>query len=77
MQSLSCPPLALRPREAARMLSISERTLWSMTAPRGPIPCARIGTGKRQTVLYSVPALETWLHGQTVTQQAGSIGGEA
>lgn len=71
MQSPSPSLLALRPREAARMLSISERTLWSMTAPRGPIPCARIGTGKRQTVLYSVPALEAWLSSETTRTNGG------
>jgi len=35
--------LAVPPREAARLLSISERTLWSLTAPRGPIPALRLG----------------------------------
>jgi hypothetical protein len=66
-------PLALRPRDAAKTLSISPRTLWGLTAPRGPIPCLRIGHGKRQTVLYSVTALQAWL-----SQQADSTkGGEA
>ncbi|WP_437227999.1 helix-turn-helix domain-containing protein [Planctomicrobium sp. SH661] len=61
-------PLALRPREAARMLSISERTLWSLTAPRGPIPCARLNRG----VLYSVDDLRQWLREQSsVTVQKG------
>lgn len=53
--------LALRPREAAKALSVSVRTLWSLSAPRGPIPCLRIGHGKRQTVLYPVAGLEAWL----------------
>jgi len=53
-------PLALRPREAARMLSISPRTLWEWTRA-GIIPCARVGTGKRRTVLYSVLDLQAWL----------------
>jgi hypothetical protein len=63
--------LALRPREAARMLSISERTLWSLTAPRGPIPCVRLTRG----VLYSVDDLRQWLR----EQSTGNVqkGGEA
>ena len=54
-------PLALRPRYAAKALGISPRTLWGLTAPPGPIPCLRIGHGKRQTVLYPVADLEVWL----------------
>lgn len=53
--------LALRPRDAAKALGISARTLWGLTAPRGPIPCLRIGHGKRQTVLYPVADLQAWL----------------
>ena len=34
--------LALRPKEAARALDISERLLWSKTNA-GEIPCVRIG----------------------------------
>lgn len=54
-------PLALRPRDAARALGISPRTLWGLTAPRGPIPCVRVGAGRRQSVLYPVVALHDWL----------------
>lgn len=57
----STTPLALRPAQAAKALSISARTLWGLTAPRGPIPCPRIGHGKRQTVLYPVAELQAWL----------------
>lgn len=60
-------PLALRPHAAAKALSISERTLWSLTTPRGPIPCVRVGAGERQTVLYPVETLRAWL-----TQQLNS-----
>jgi excisionase family DNA binding protein len=52
--------LALRPKDAARALSISERHLWQLTHD-GAIPCTRIGSGKRKTVLYSKAALEDWL----------------
>ncbi len=56
------PPtaLALRPREAAKALGISERMLWSLTAPRGTIPAVRIGT----CVLYPVTGLQAWLDRQ-------------
>lgn len=60
-------PLALRPREAARMLSISERTLWGLTAPRGPIPCIRLNRG----VLYSVDDLRQWLRDQATSTKGG------
>ena len=66
-------PLALRPREAARALNISPRLLWELTAPRGPIPCLRIGHGKRQTVLYPLAELKAWLAQQT---QASKEGGQ-
>lgn len=61
MAITSVEPLALRPREAARAMGISERTLWGLTAPRGPIPCVRIGKGKRRTVLYPVANLQAWM----------------
>lgn len=44
-------------REAARLLSVSERTLWKLTAPRGPIPVVRLG----KAVRYSVDDLREWL----------------
>lgn len=53
-------PLALRPRDAARMLGISTRTLWSWT-DQGIIPSAKVG----RAVLYSVTALEQWLAERT------------
>jgi hypothetical protein len=52
--------LALRPREAARSLGVGARTLWDLTAPRGPIPAARIGA----CVVYPVDALRAWLAAQ-------------
>ena len=53
-------PLAHRPREAARLLGVSERHLWSLTHPRGPIRCVRSGA----CVLYPVSELEGWLEGR-------------
>mgnify|MGYP001287929504 CR=1 FL=1 len=50
-------------REAAEALGISERTLWSMTAPRGPVPVVRIGG---RAVRYRVEALEQFARDQEV-----------
>jgi len=63
-------PLALRPREAAKALSISERHLWQLTHD-GCIPCVRVGSGKRKTVLYSVTDLQAWLHNQSSESKGG------
>lgn len=48
--------LALRPREAARVLGISERLLWSLTN-RGEIPHLKLG----RATLYPVDQLQEWL----------------
>lgn len=50
-------PLAVNAKTAARMLSIGVRKLWDLTAPRGPIPCAKVGT----RVVYRVADLDAWL----------------
>ena len=65
------PPLALRPREAAKTLGISPRLLWGLTAPRGPIPCTRAGTGSRRAVLYRLADLDRWLTGSAETAKGG------
>lgn len=65
------PPLALRPREAAKALGVSVRTLWGLTAPRGPIPCVRVGVGARKTVLYPVADLRAWLSRQAEAAKGG------
>jgi hypothetical protein len=49
--------LLVTARETAEMLSISERTLWELTAPRGPIPCVHL----KRRVLYSVSSLESFI----------------
>jgi predicted DNA-binding transcriptional regulator AlpA len=61
--------LALRPREAAEMLGISERTLFAYSAPRGSIPCIRFGSGKRKSVRYPMAELEAWLRRQTGSEK--------
>ena len=62
-KTTSTLPLALRPREAAKALGISPRTLWQLTKD-GKVPCVRLGTGKRDAVLYPVITLTTWLNEQ-------------
>jgi excisionase family DNA binding protein len=49
--------LLLTAPEAAKRLSISPKTLWTHTQPRGSIPAIRFGRSTR----YSVAALEKWI----------------
>jgi excisionase family DNA binding protein len=65
----SCP-LALRRREAAKALSISERHLFQLTKD-GHIPCVRVGSGKRRTVLYPLAALQAWLTREAAAPKGG------
>ena len=50
---LKLPTLLVRPAEAARLLSVSQRTLWTLTQS-GVLPCVRLG----RSVRYSPAALE-------------------
>ncbi len=63
-------PLVLRPREAAKALGISPRTLWEWSRT-GVIPCIRVGSGKRRTVLYSLAELRAWLCQRESTIKGG------
>jgi excisionase family DNA binding protein len=63
-------PLALRPREAAKALGISPRLLWQLTKD-GQIPCVRVGSGKRRTVLYPLADLQAWLTRQAAQAKGG------
>jgi hypothetical protein len=51
--------LLLTPPEAAAALAVSERTLWALTYPRGPIPVVRIPDTR--TVRYSMAALQEFI----------------
>lgn len=65
------PCLAMRPREAARALGVSERTLWTWTR-EGSIPHVRRGA----LILYPVDALRRWLDEQvkaTATPEAAGL----
>lgn len=63
-------PLALRPREAAKALGFSARHLWQLTKD-GHIPCVRVGSGKRKTVLYPLAELQGWLSRQAASRKGG------
>lgn len=56
MADISAPMLMPAP-DAARLLSISERTLWGLTIPRGPIRAVRLD-GR---VLYSPSSLAAFV----------------
>ena len=49
--------------DAARMMSVSERHLWSVTHPRGSLRPVRIGS----RVLYSPDVLRAWIASQTAS----------
>jgi excisionase family DNA binding protein len=59
--------IALRPRDAAKALGISERLLWDWTH-HGDIPHVRMG----RTILYPVDAVQTWLRNQAATAKGGA-----
>jgi excisionase family DNA binding protein len=50
------PPLLVDAREAARLLSVSARTLWRLTKD-GEVPSVRIG----RRVLFAPDALRAWV----------------
>jgi hypothetical protein len=54
------PKCLLIPRNAARALAVSERTLWGLTYPRGPIRAVRIG----RAVRYDPADLADFIAGQ-------------
>lgn len=62
------PCLAMRARETAKALGISERLLWEWT-DRGLVPHIRLG----KAILYPVDSLREWLKEQA---QAGGKEGE-
>jgi hypothetical protein len=62
------PPLApsvplLTPPQTAKLLSICEKTLWSISAPRGPLPVVKIG----RNVRYCLTDLNAYIESQRQT----------
>lgn len=61
-QTLDCPRLALRPKDAAKALGIGERKLWELTADEtSGIPHVRFG----KAIVYPIADLQRWLAEQT------------
>jgi len=52
--------LLLNAHDAARSMAVCEKTLWSMTWPRGELPCVRIG----RRVLYDPRDITAWIDKQ-------------
>ena len=50
--------------EAAKLLNVSEKTLWNHTSPRGSIPVIRLG----RTVRYERQSLQAWIAAQLAQQ---------
>lgn len=50
------PALLVAAPIAARALGISARSLWAITAPRGDIPCVKVGS----RILYDPQDLAEW-----------------
>ncbi len=51
-------PILVDPIAAAKILSMSDRSLADLTHPKGPIRCIRLGNNIRR---YRVADLERWL----------------
>jgi len=59
------PRFLLSVVETARALNLSRKTLWQITAPRGDLPCIKIGT----RVLYSPADIMAWIERQKLQSQ--------
>ena len=57
--------LLLRPRDAAKTLAISERTLWELTK-KGEIPAVHIG----RSVRYAPNDLQSWIETRKTDKKA-------
>lgn len=62
-------PLLLNAREAARLLNVSERLLWTMTAD-GDIPSVRVG---RRGVRYLPDDLTRWIESRRTCGRAAEL----
>ena len=51
------PAAVMTSRQAAKYLSVGERTMWKLTAPRGPIPSVRMG----RVIRFRVKDLDDYL----------------
>jgi predicted DNA-binding transcriptional regulator AlpA len=65
--STNRPGELLRPRQAAKLLNISERSLWALSNA-GQVPCVRIG----RSVRYDPVALDKWISEASFPQTNGA-----
>jgi len=65
----SHPKFLLSVVETARALNVSRKKLWEITAPRGDLPCIKIGT----RVLYSPADIMAWIERQKCQQHPPEI----
>jgi excisionase family DNA binding protein len=56
------PKLLLTAAEACEALSVSRKTLYTLSQPRGPLPVVKIGTNGLR---WSVEALREWIAHQS------------
>ena len=68
-EAANTPGRLLTTPEAADLLSISDRTLWTLTSPRGPIPCVKVGA---RSIRYRVCDLERYA-ASCVQTEGGAI----
>lgn len=61
--------LLMTPRDAAKALAISERTLWTLTR-EGRIPSLKLG----RLVRYNVEALHAWLRSEAKPSESKATG---
>ena len=62
------PRLLLKPHDAAKMLSFSERKLFDLTKS-GDVPCIRVG----RLVRYSIADLKTWIDTKRSVQEVAHV----
>jgi hypothetical protein len=62
MQSNTPAPIAVRLKTAAKLIGLSERTLWALVR-RGEVPVRAIKHGTRTTYLFNVLELARWAAG--------------
>lgn len=62
-------PLMVKPSQAAKLLQVCEKTLWTWTKD-GTIPAIKVGG----VVRYSVDALRQWITNRTKNKGTGSHG---
>ncbi len=58
-------PFCLRLSQVAKVLGLSQRTVWAM-AKDGRIPCLRVGDGKKKVLLFPLDLLKEWVRNEAL-----------